>query len=102
MNDTTSLLLGASISFILAASMGFFGKRALVTDILMMFGAGLAVVVGYLMVFGSWSEPKDIELLPFSLLYAAPGLFIYFFLPLTPGYILGVLLKKPKRVSDPS
>lgn len=102
MKDTTSLLLGASISFVLAASLGFFGKRALVTDVLMMLGAGLAVVIGYLLIFGSWSQPKDIELLPFSLLYAAPGLFLYFFLPLTPGYILGVLLKKPKRVSEPS
>lgn len=101
MNDTTSLLLGASISFILAASLGFFGKRALVTDILLMFGAGLIVGIGYLLIFGTWAEPKEIELSPILLL-SAPGLFIYFFLPLTPGYILGVLLKKSKPESDPS
>jgi len=93
MNDTTSLLLGSIISFFIAAAIGFFGKRSWINDILLLVGSGLIIVFGYLLVFGSWSEPIEFSKLSAFLLLFAPGFITYFFLPLIPGYMLGIFFK---------
>lgn len=94
MSDTTSLLLGSSVSILIAVAIGYFGKKTLIADVLLMLLAGLAIAFGYLLIFGSWSDPVAIEKLLAFLLLSAPGFIIYFFLPLIPGYMLGIFIKE--------
>ncbi len=100
MNDTTTLILGASASFIMAIAIGFLGKRSLRVDILLMLMAGITVSAGYLMLFGNWSETIETQKLWAFFLLTAPGFFIYFFLPLLFGYMVGIFIKEKLKSKD--
>lgn len=96
MSDTTTLLFGSAVSFLLALVIGF-RKSSSNTSVLLLVGAGFVVLCGYLMIFGNGSESMESgKFLSFLILFI-PGFIIYFFLPLLPGYVIGRFVQAKLR-----
>ncbi len=61
MKDIHSLFIGSAASFFIAVVVGFLRQKKLNLTIFSLIGAGVITTIGYLSIFGDWSEPIETQ-----------------------------------------